>query len=59
LVIDGRTHTIGEDLKDLVKKNAELKREAAEKKQLQEIEAYKKDKSEYDIATEKIKTNHA
>jgi hypothetical protein len=55
LIIDGRTHTLGEDLKDLVKKNAELKREAAEKKRLQGIETYKKDKSEYDIATEKNK----
>jgi hypothetical protein len=55
LIINGKTHTLGEDLKDFVKENMKIKREAAEKKQLQGIETYKKDKSEYDVATEKNK----
>jgi hypothetical protein len=55
LIIDGKTHTLGQDLRDFVRQNVEIKREAAEKKWLQGIEMYKKDKSEYDAAIKKNK----
>jgi hypothetical protein len=55
LTIDGKSHTLGEDLRDYVKANIQIKREVAEKKRLEEIDAYKKDKKEYDAAMEKNK----
>jgi hypothetical protein len=55
LIINGKTHTLGQDLRDFVRESVSIKREAAEKKRLQGIETYKKDKSEYDTAIEKNK----
>jgi hypothetical protein len=50
-----KMHTLGQDLRDYVKTNIDIKREAAETKQLQSIELYKKDKKEYDEANERNK----
>jgi hypothetical protein len=55
LIINRKTHTLGQDLRDFVRESVAIKREAAEKKRLQGIETYKKDKSEYDTAIEKNK----
>ncbi len=55
LVINGKTHTLGQDLTDFVRQNVTMRREAAEKKRLQGIEVYKKDKSDYDTAIKKNK----
>jgi hypothetical protein len=55
LIINGKTHTLGQDLRDYVRTNVDMKREAAETKRLQSIELYKKDKKEYDEANERNK----
>jgi hypothetical protein len=36
LIIDGKTHILGEDLKDFVKQNINIKREIAEKSSYRE-----------------------
>jgi hypothetical protein len=55
LTIDGKSHTLGKDLKDYVKQNIAIKREQAEKKRQREIEIYKKDKKDYEDALDKNK----
>jgi hypothetical protein len=55
LIINGKTHTLGADLRDFVKQNQIIKKEEAEKKRLNGIEVYKKDKKEQDEALEKNK----
>jgi hypothetical protein len=55
LIINGKTHTLGEDLRDFVKSNIEIKREAAENKRLLGIETLKKEKDDHDAAIEKNK----
>jgi hypothetical protein len=55
LIINGKTHTLGEDLRDYVKEVVVVKRENAEKKRLKVIESYKKDKKEHDEAIERNK----
>jgi hypothetical protein len=55
LTIDGKSHTLGEDLRDYVKQNITIKREQAEKKRKLGVENYKKDKKEYEDALMKNK----
>jgi hypothetical protein len=54
LIINGKTHTQGEDLRDYVKASVIVKMENV-KKHLQVIESYKKEKKEHNEAIERNK----
>jgi hypothetical protein len=60
LIINRKTHMFGQDLRDFVRENIAIKREAAEKKRLQGIEVYKKTRRVTMILLlKRIKTSHA
>jgi hypothetical protein len=59
LIINGKTHVLGEDLRDYVKENVEIKREADETKRLNRIKIIQKERKEHDQAIQRNKDKNS